>query len=173
MALAYAALANGGRVLKPRIVDRIQDHQGQVLKRFAVEEVQHIGGAPTTIERINEGLVRAVHHQKTGTALKAAPPRGTIAGKTGTAQVRKINRGRYRQSVKQFRHRDHAWFAGFAPAVNPKVVVVVFLEHGGSGGKQAAPVAGEIIKKYDSLIQPLFSKNTRASRTKKVGSRAR
>ena len=61
-------------------------------------------------------------------------------------------------AVKHYRERDHAWFAAFAPFDAPRIAVVVILEHGGSGGKQAAPVVREIIDQYQRKIDPIFPK---------------
>jgi penicillin-binding protein 2 len=80
-----------------------------------------------------------------------------IAGKTGTAQVRKG-----KNKVVEFKgwhpHRDHAWFAGYAPAERPEVAIVVLIEHGGPGGKVAAPVAKEILEKYFTVVKPAHEK---------------
>ena len=72
-----------------------------------------------------------------------------VAGKTGTAQVqRRTPRAGEDPRRSWFHNRDHAWFAGFAPAGDPEVVVVVIIEHGGGGGKNAAPVALQILQEY-------------------------
>ena len=133
---------------------------------FVSQTVSVLGGQTDFLAEINRGLGRAVHDDKRGTATLAAPTRGQMAGKTGTAQVRKLERGPRRQRVKRFRHRDHAWFAGFVPLNRPRYVVVVFLEHGGSGGRQAAPVAKEIIDGIDRNIMPIFLSTASAKDTR-------
>jgi penicillin-binding protein 2 len=70
--------------------------------------------------------------------------------------VKTIVRGYRRLKEQRWEHRDHAWFAGFAPYESPKLSVVVFLEHGGSGGKDAAPVARKILERYQEDIDPIF-----------------
>lgn len=157
MAVVYSALANGGTVYKPRLVDRIVDEDGQTVSRFEAQVRGDLGAEPGHIAMVNKSLERAVNDEELATGHLAAVDYGLVAGKTGTAQVRKIIRGHHRQSIKRFRDRDHAWFAAFAPFEAPKVVVVVFLEHGGSGGKQAAPVARRIIEAYHQQIEPIFS----------------
>ncbi len=77
-----------------------------------------------------------------GTGKAAQLPGVTIAGKTGTAQTHEF-RG---DADRKRRDRDHAWFAGFAPADDPRVVIVVFVERAGTGGQVAAPIAREIFK---------------------------
>ena len=86
-----------------------------------------------------------------GTAYKVRIPGVDVSGKTGSAQVsHKFRAGEELDNVWYF-NRDHAWFAGYAPSSTPEVAVVVLIEHGGSGGKHAAPVAFEIIQSYQKL----------------------
>ena len=59
-------------------------------------------------------------------------------------------------TFSRWRDRDHAWFAGFAPFESPRLTAVVFLEHGGSGGKNAAPIARKVIETYHQEIEPIF-----------------
>jgi penicillin-binding protein 2 len=157
MAMAYAALANGGTVYNPRIVDRIVDEDGAVVSRLEPQVRGHLDADPSHLAAVTKALERAVNDEKLATGHLAAVSYGLVAGKTGTAQVRKIIRGHRRQSVKRFRDRDHAWFSAFAPYESPKIVVVVFLEHGGSGGKDAAPITRRIIEAYHQQIEPIFS----------------
>jgi penicillin-binding protein 2 len=79
-----------------------------------------------------------------------------VAGKTGTAQVRRIHKHRTHISNMDWEHRDHAWFAAIAPAEKPEIVVVVLAEHSGHGGTAAAPVAREVLATY-------FEKKRRAA----------
>lgn len=158
MALAYAAIANGGTVFAPRIVDRIQSADGKVVARYESQAVGKLGASAEHLRSIVEGLEMAVADTEIGTAVQSAIPGVRIAGKTGTAQVRDIDRARMTgDKVKDFRERDHAWFAAFAPVEAPRLVVVVFLEHGGTGGKDAAPVARKILEGYHARIEPVFS----------------
>ena len=69
-----------------------------------------------------------------------------VAGKTGTAEAAERRKGASKD-VAEWLRQDHAWFAGYAPATRPEIVVAVLLEHGGSGGKRAAPVFRNIVKK--------------------------
>jgi penicillin-binding protein 2 len=70
-----------------------------------------------------------------------------ISGKTGTVQViRQV--GWVKSESLPFKYRDHAWFASFAPLNNPRLVVVVFVEHGGHGGSDAAPLAKLLYESY-------------------------
>jgi penicillin-binding protein 2 len=158
MAIAYAALANGGQVFAPRVLDRIQTADGKTVARYAPQVVGRLGASAEHLADIVKGLERAVGDTEIGTATLGGIEGVRIAGKTGTAQVRDIDRARYAgEKVKDFRERDHAWFAAFAPIDDPKLVVVVFLEHGGTGGKDAAPVARRILEAYQARIEPIFS----------------
>jgi penicillin-binding protein 2 len=74
-----------------------------------------------------------------------------VAGKTGTAQVARIGAERVKAKDLPYWLRDHAWFASFAPADDPEIVVVVLNEHSGFGGVEAAPTAAAVIKKYFEL----------------------
>lgn len=157
LAVAYAALANGGSVYRARLVDRIEEDGGQVVSRLEPQLRNSLGADQAHIAAVGKALERAVNDPVLATGHLAAVTGGLVAGKTGTAQVRKIVRGRLSQNVKRWRDRDHAWFAAFAPYEAPRIAVIVFLEHGGSGGKDAAPVARKIIEGYHQRIEPLFS----------------
>ena len=79
-------------------------------------------------------MIETVKH---GTATRAAISGFTVAGKTGTAENEK-GKG-----------KDHAWFIGYAPAEDPQIAVAVILEYsGGSGGDTAAPIAGNVMRRY-------------------------
>ena len=159
IAVAFAAIANGGKVVAPRLVSRIQDVDGAVSRSFQnrVKAVLR-PGYPDAIRVIAEGLTHAVSNKDKGTAIKAKSELVEVSGKTGTAQVRQLSRTNYGQAIARYRHRDHAWFAGYAPTDNPEWVVVVFLEHGGSGGKKAAPVARQILEDIHLRVQPITAK---------------
>jgi penicillin-binding protein 2 len=156
-AVAYAAIANGGNVLKPQIVLRIEAPDGRVLKSFQPEPDLNNGHGgklevkESSLQAIRAGLL-AVVNEPGGTAYRSRLRDLTFAGKTGTAQVMKLGKA---QKVDvggtQYFSRDHAWFAAFAPAEDPEIVVVVLNEHGGWGAEAAAPAAGKVIEAYFRL----------------------
>jgi penicillin-binding protein 2 len=74
-----------------------------------------------------------------------------MAGKTGTAQVVKLGAKRLKASQVTYFERDHAWFAAFAPANDPEIVVVVLNEHSGFGASNAAPTASAVMRRYFEL----------------------
>lgn len=90
-------------------------------------------------------------NKRSGTGWVARVPGIAMAGKTGTAQV--VAKGKdddedNRVEPKILRHRDHAWFVAFAPGEDPKVAVVVMIEHGEHGSRTAGPIAKKVIQTY-------------------------
>ena len=138
LATAYCALANGGTLYQPRIVKELRDSDGITVKTFEPVAVRQVISARTcsTIMEILESVVAS------GTGSNAYVSGYRVAGKTGTSETTQTETtGRYIAS-----------FIGVAPADDPEIVVLVMLDHpdlesGASGGRQAAPVAGEIIEK--------------------------
>ena len=156
MAIGFSTLANHGIVYRPQLLLQTQDIRGNVTQKMTPEVVRRLNADPHHVNLVRRSLERAVNDPKRATGYRAAVPMGRVAGKTGTAQVKTIVRGHKRQRVQRWQDRDHAWFAAFAPYESPRVTVVVFLEHGGSGGKDAAPVARQIIEGYHQEIEPIF-----------------
>jgi penicillin-binding protein 2 len=78
-------------------------------------------------------------------------PKFTFAGKTGSSQIKRFTEEQREAEVKQieldYKDRDHALFVAFAPYKDPKYAISVVVEHGGSGGSAAAPIAKKVIKK--------------------------
>ena len=137
-----SAVANGGKVYQPhvvRYVDRVQT-DGKY-KRFEVPKrvLHQVALAPPALKAVREGLWEVVN-QEGGTGGNARVEGLDISGKTGTVQVI-AQHGWVKAESLPFKYRDHAWFASFAPLNNPQMVVVVFIEHGGHGGLDAAPLA--------------------------------
>lgn len=137
-----AAVANGGKVFQPhvvRYVDRVQRDGSYRRFRVPSRVLHEVELAPAALKGVREGLWKVVNEEGgTGGAARIAGL--DIAGKTGTVQVvRQI--GWIKSESLPFKFRDHAWFASFAPLNNPQMVVIVFVEHGGHGGSDAAPLA--------------------------------
>jgi penicillin-binding protein 2 len=84
-----------------------------------------------------------------GTAFKVRLKSILVAGKTGTAQVRRI--GKVRQRGVPYEQRDHSWFVCFAPADRPEIAVAALIEHGGFGAQAAAPAAMQVVAKFAQL----------------------
>ena len=146
-----AALANGGRIFKPKLVQSILDQDGTVIQDFPPEETNQAFATEEELELIKQGMVGAVQ-DKHGTAKKARLKKIQVAGKTGTAQV--VHLAKFKDVEEEdipFKFRDHAWFTCFAPADKPQIAITVLNEHGGHGGSAAAPIAKAIMEKYFSL----------------------
>jgi penicillin-binding protein 2 len=148
MAALYAAIANGGKLYLPQIVDHIEAPDGQVLEEFPPRVRREISVSAENLAFVRQALTGVVNEPK-GTAFKARSKEIEIAGKTGTAQVR--GRG---AETGGYETATHAWFVGFAPAGRPKIALAVIVEHGGHGGDVAAPVASEIVDNYFETVAP-------------------
>jgi penicillin-binding protein 2 len=134
VAASYAALVNGGFVHRPHVVKEIRTTDGDVEYAAEVETVRDLDLDLAVVSSLLTDLNRVV---TAGTAAQAfaefGESLGRVGGKTGTAQ--------------SIRGRDnHAWFVGVGPIDDPRWVVVVMIEEGGSGGLVAAPVARQIMQ---------------------------
>ena len=137
-----ARLANGGRAVVPRLV---LDEQARS------PSFGRIGIPKADLEVVMRGLRRAVNGPRaTAASIRNRQLGFAIAGKTGSVQVRRISReerrtGKLRNEDLPREQRDHALFVGVAPADRPVYAACVVVEHGGSGGAVAAPIAAEIL----------------------------
>jgi len=141
MATALSAIANGGVLMRPQAVERITNERGEVIQSFQPEAVRRVISEETSRKVI--GLLKATT-EKGGTGEQAVPQGYEVAGKTGTAQKVDSILGGY--SGDKFT----SGFMGFAPADEPKIVVLVVIdEPQGStyGGIVAAPVFRAIVEK--------------------------
>lgn len=142
VARALSVVINGGFLLKPRLVRSVTSVHGVKLEEHSNPEiVRKVSLDPGMIADIRRAMVGVVNEPH-GTGKRAQLPKGlgiTVAGKTGTSQV--SGRDSAAAAVE-----DHAWFAGYAPADDPTVVAVAVIENGGSGGKVAAPLVGDVLR---------------------------
>ncbi len=150
VAVAYAAVANGGKVFQPQVVHQISRPGGEIVRDWSPELLREPNINPANLKLIIDALADVVNTPG-GTGTKAKLSSVKVAGKTGTSQVRGIRAVRLHWSQMKYEHRDHAWFACFAPAENPEIAVVVLAEHSGHGGTVAAPIAGSVLKSYFRL----------------------
>ena len=150
LALAYAALGNGGKLFQPMLIERLETPTGEVVQENSPVLRGQLPATEESLERLRRALVDVVADKK-GTANTAFIDGLDIAGKSGTAQVRKNKRG---QSAGWDTTNDHAWFVGFAPSRHAKIAVSVLIEHGGLGGHVAAPTATKIISGYFNQVAP-------------------
>jgi penicillin-binding protein 2 len=138
MAVAYAAIANGGTVYTPSVGRRVLDPNGRQLQELSTgKPTGTIDVSPDNLASIREGLYRAANGTGgTATAVFGGLPADRkVAGKTGTAE---------QVEGKE----DHSWFVGYAPYDDPKIVVAVVIEAAGTGSSAAAPTVCRTIAAY-------------------------
>lgn len=157
LAVMTAALANGGMVLQPQLIRRIEDWQGTSLLQPQPELIRQVSYPPAAWEAIVDGMVAVVNEPK-GTGRVARLEDFAVAGKTGTSQVvrRKSDEEEELDSEGEvpYRLRPHALFVAYAPVDNPQIAVAVVVEHGQHGGSAAGPIARAIIERYQRLQEP-------------------
>jgi len=145
LAVSYAAIASGEQI-QPRLVLRVEGKDG--VYEAPPAKRHPVPVAPEHLAWVRRGMT-AVVEEPGGTGMRARVPGVRVAGKTGTAQVVRLE---HTEGMKEHeipvRHRDHAWFGAFAPADAPDIAVGVFVEHGLHGSSGAGPVAQRILARY-------------------------
>ena len=132
LANATAAIANGGTLYEPRLIKAFLSADGAIKKRLSTDVIRKIKVKPKYLQMVREGMKGVT--QGGGTASGAFGDLDVeVAGKTGTSEVAK--------------KQPTALFISYAPASNPRYVVVMILEEGGHGGSTAAPYVKEIYAK--------------------------
>jgi peptidoglycan glycosyltransferase len=129
-AMITATVANGGVMMKPYVVDRIENAEGGKVKKYT----PRINSKPMTPEEAKfiAEMMRSVVTE--GTATELDDMKQEAAGKTGSAD--------------HGNGKAHAWFIGFAPYDDPEIVVSIIVESVGTGGDYAVPIAREIFDAY-------------------------
>ncbi len=140
MAAAFAALVNGGELWRPRVARELVSPDGTVLKRFEPRKVRQVI-SPATSRQVVETLIRVVED---GTGKSAAVAGYAVGGKTGTAQ-------KYDPELRTYsNHKYLASFVGFAPARDPRLVVLVMIDEPEGaifGGSVAGPVFQRVVQR--------------------------
>lgn len=146
LAVSYAAVASG-RVMRPRLVLEVVEPGGVVVPQ-PPHEVRRVPVSEENMAFVREGL-HAVVDAAGGTGRRAQVAGLAVAGKTGTAQVVRLEKvaGKTGLAIPR-QYRDHAWFASYAPADAPEIVVAVLVEHGMGGGANAAPIAQRVLQRW-------------------------
>ena len=167
LCLMTAQIANGGFEIKPRILRDGSNNNLRDYLKFKNENPNQ--PLPTDLLVANFDLKPLFKNQEHINLIKDAMfsssnepggtsyrhrfenPKYTFAGKTGSSQIKRFTEAQREAEVKQkdieYKDRDHALFVAFAPYKNPQYAISVLVEHGGSGGKAAAPIARKVIKK--------------------------
>jgi penicillin-binding protein 2 len=134
MAVAYAAIANGGTIVTPHVGLQVDDPAGRVLDEFHPGPRRHVRMDPAYREAILEGLHDAAQNGG-GTSFDVFGSFPIpVAGKTGTAQ--------------RPPYEDQSWYGVLAPYPDPRIVTFVTMEEGGFGAEAAAPAARTILEAY-------------------------
>ncbi len=147
MAQAMAAIATSGAVIKPHLVNYIDNQRTNSRRYLEPELLRRIPLKQENIEFIRQAMAGV---NKEGTGARAfAGAQYTSGGKTGTSQVIAIKANeKYIEKNVQERHRDHSLFIVFAPLENPKIALAVIVENGGFGATAAAPIARAVLDYY-------------------------
>jgi len=147
-----SAVVNGGKLLTPFVVKRVESHDGRVLEQF--DQSQHskkLDVSDKILEIVKKDMVGVVNDPR-GTGKKSKVREDlniTVGGKTGTAQVVSLE-----LTGKHHAFNDHAWFVGYAPAEKPEVVVVALVENGGHGGATSAPLVKSVFEAFFDSRRP-------------------
>ena len=156
MAVMTAMIANGGYSIQPHLFLSEDKKTKSTERLFSTNH----------INVVKKGM-SAVVNEKGGTAYHARIRVNgkKMAGKTASTQVRRISLSEREEGVKkqyelEWKYRDHAFFVAYAPQDNPKYALAVAVEHGGSGGGLAAPIAAQIMKKALELLKEDSNKGT-------------
>jgi penicillin-binding protein 2 len=135
LAQFYMAIANDGKIYRPRLVSKITNAMGEEIAGFKPELVANIKIAPEANAIVKEGLKEVISIGTGMGAFRGFPlDKYPVAGKTGTAQKPP--------------YENNGVFACFAPADKPEIVIVVLVEQGGSGSGAAEPVARKMLETY-------------------------
>jgi penicillin-binding protein 2 len=136
----YAALGNGGKILRPTLAKAVVSTDGKVIKRIAPKQLGTLPATPATLKFL-DGALREVVTSGTGAGAFAGFP-VAISGKTGTAQV-------FGRNANGSLKADTSWFASYGPTENPRYAVVMMVSQGGFGGS----VSGVGVRKiYETLF---------------------
>jgi penicillin-binding protein 2 len=135
VAVCYAAIANGGDIVTPHLGLRVESPQGALVQELPYSAPRPLGVSPGYLAFLRDALRQAASTPEGTSSTVFGDYPVAVAGKTGTAQV--AGKG------------DCSWYASFAPADDPKYVVVTMIEQGGEGADAAAPAARVI---YNALF---------------------
>jgi len=156
LCLMTAQIANGGYSIKPRIIvdnnpTSLEETKRKLKEETLYAEQKKLFENPKNIKIVQEAMFSSTN-ELYGTSYKSRidDPKYQFAGKTGTAQVKRISMRERELDLKieqiPYKDRDHALFVAYGPYINPRYALSIIVEHGGSGSKTAAPIAKELFK---------------------------
>lgn len=140
-----ARIANGGLAVSPRLLFAEEGDTPPAPSSMGID--------PEHLALIQRGMNMVVNDNR-GTAYgkRILEPEYAMAGKTGTAQVRRITVQGRDQSTLPWEERHHAWFVGYAPVDHPRYCCSILVEHGGGGASAAAPIARDVLRRAMQLL---------------------
>ena len=133
-AMIAASIANGGTMMKPYVIDRVESADGRTVEQFMPEAAGQVMSAAEA-ETLTNFMVAVVNE---GTSPSLQSDSYQVAGKTGSAEF------------SSNKDESHAWFIGFAPAEDPEIVISIVYENGGMGGSVATKGAKALFEGYFS-----------------------
>ena len=166
LAVAYAAVANGGTLFRPYLIREIFSPTGKIVKKYEPEIVGKVEVSAKTLKAIQKGLYKVVNEEG-GTAWWYRGQGIQMAGKTGTSQVRSMTKSELFSKCEEMPYKDrhHGIFVGYAPFQDPKIAVATVIEHGCHGSTAAAPVVRDVIQLYMKKYHPdVYKENTTKER---------
>ena len=174
LCLMTAQLANGGHKIYPKIISDNEESIESIKQKMKLasenyEENSNLLSEPGKLFNANEKKYHALYRNKenvkfvldamfrstnevygTSFSSRIEDPKYQFAGKTGTAQVKRITKEERELNLKTsqipYKERDHAWYVAFGPYNSPRYAVSILIEHGGSGSATAAPIAKKLFK---------------------------
>jgi penicillin-binding protein 2 len=150
-----ATVANGGHFMKPQVNGHIAAADGSIVRPFQPVTDHNVAVAPQTLAIIREGLRAAASSGGTSGFIWNQKQFANVpspSGKTGTAQ--------YGVPDASGNYAEHAWYTAYAPAVDPEVAVITFVEGGGEGHESASPAAAKIVSYYFAHRDQIRSTST-------------
>ncbi len=158
LTLATSSLATAGQTYTPHLLRQIRDSKTDTIEKYDFSNNKFITSYPNLdyLDIVHHAMWRVTNERGVGTASQLKKVRNIeLAGKTGTAQVYSLDKGKTDKKQLQ----DHALFISYAPFEDPEIVVTVIVEHGGGGSSVAAPIARDAIEFYINSKEELITKN--------------
>jgi penicillin-binding protein 2 len=152
LARALSGLIEGGMFPRPHLFLSAEDPQTGRRYEYVESAEPRMTIRPEIVSAVKSGMA-AVVNEPGGTAYLSRLQGVEMCGKTGSVQV-VGQRDTKKESSLPFEKRDHAWFVAFAPREDPKIVVVVFVEHGEHGSSSAAPLARDLVAAFLGAPSP-------------------
>jgi penicillin-binding protein 2 len=139
-AVFCSAIANGGKVMRPMLLQEIRDRYGNALYKSKPKVMRRLAASKKNINIVKEGMFRVVNDPH-GSGRNAQNPALTLHGKTGTAEI-----------GSRSNRRKNTWFIGFGKHDKTNYSIAVLIENGNSGGRSCAPLAAEFFTSYLGII---------------------